>query len=497
MWGDELQVWMIARHSHSIAELISLKKYEGHPDAWYLIVYLITRFTHHPIWMQIFHAFVASITAYVIARYSPFTRAQKILIVFGYFLFFEYATISREYALGILGLFVFCAVFRPGSRKHYILLALILLLVGQTSAYAMILALSFIVAMVFEAIQTPSWRQPAGPLWWLLPLFVIIALASIGVYVLHIRPPSDAGYAGDLHLRIKGLSDSLGMFWMSFIPIPQFTRAFWNTNILRVPGILMQVMALMGVVVFCVSVLFFVRKPIVLVAYVCGAGGLFLFKQCVFPGLGVRHDGFAFILFLACLWLASGFPEKRFPVDRVERIANRFAPFQVSVLFVLLTLHTAVGLATSAAALKIPFSQARAAAEFIRSSKMDQWTIIGDKDGPVSPVAGYLDRDFYYVMGNRSGSYVILDNKRDIKPVMPFAAKMAAEQHHKVLVILSYPSDTLGQGMSEIASFQGAAVKDHNYYLYVVEPIPDSSTQNGRSLSESSAVFTLPGNRKP
>jgi hypothetical protein len=61
MWRDELQVWMIARHSHSIAELTSLKKYEGQPDAWYLIVYLITRITHRPIWMQLFHGFVASI----------------------------------------------------------------------------------------------------------------------------------------------------------------------------------------------------------------------------------------------------------------------------------------------------------------------------------------------------------------------------------------------------------------------------------------------------
>jgi hypothetical protein len=31
MWRDELQTWMLARHSESISQLISLKRYEGHP----------------------------------------------------------------------------------------------------------------------------------------------------------------------------------------------------------------------------------------------------------------------------------------------------------------------------------------------------------------------------------------------------------------------------------------------------------------------------------
>jgi hypothetical protein len=501
MWRDELQVWMIARHSHSIAELIALKRYEGQPDAWFLFVYLITRITHHPIWMQLFHGFVASITAYVIARYSPFTRLQKILIVFGYFLFFEYATISREYALGVLGIFLFCAVFRPGPRKNYLLLALLLLFVCQTSIYGAIVAISFILAMLFEAIGTSSWRQSAAPLRWQLPLATTIAAALIGVTVLHMRPSPEAGYTAGLPFRIKGLSNSLSIFWMSFVPIPQLTRTFWNTNILQVPGVLFRFMALMGVVVFCVSVLFFLRKPIVLCAYVCGAAGLFLFKQFVFRGY-MRHDGLAFILFLACLWLASSFPEKRFRVDRVERVANWFAPLQVKVLFVFLAIQTAVGLAASGAALKIPFSQARATAEFIRSNEMDQWPIIGDEDYLISPIAGYLDRDVYYVAGNRPGSFILWDKKRELDsagPVMPFAAKIAAEQHQKVLVILSYPSDTFGEGVSEIASFKGAIVRDENYYLYVVQPIPNPSTQNTTSTSDFSGVSLRPAarNRKP
>jgi hypothetical protein len=468
MWRDELQVWMIARHSHSIAELISLKRYEGHPDAWFLLVYLITKVTANPLWMQVVHVFVASATAFVIARYSPFTRAQKMLIVFGYFLFFEYATISREYALGILGIFIFCAVFRPGPKKNYLLLAIILAFMCQTSIYAVIVALAFILAMVFEAIQTPSWRQAVTSLWWQFPLGALIVLSSLDLSVLHMHPPPDGGIA-DFHRGLKGLSDTLSMFWTGFIPIPQWTRTFWNTNILKVPGMSFHIMTFLALAVLGVSVLFFLRKPVALIAYAVGAAGLLLFKQFVFRGY-LRHDGFAFILFLACLWLAAAFPEKRFPQETLERIAKWFTPLRPEVLLTLLIVQAGVGLAASCAAWEIPFSEASSVAQFIRATKMDGWPIIGDQDVATSSVAADLNRKLFYVAGEREGDFVIWDKQRldSTESVMAAATEMAGRLHHKVLVILSYPGDAVGKNVNEIASFQGAVVPDENYTLFVV-----------------------------
>lgn len=484
MWRDELQVWMIARHSHSIAELISLKKYEGHPDAWFLAVYLITRLTSHPIWMQIFSAFVASITTYVIARYSPFTRIQKILIVFGYFLFFEYATISREYVLAVLALFTFCAVFRAGLGKNYLLLALLLGFFCQTSIYSVLITLALIAALLVEVIQTPSCRHSLVSKWPQLALAMAIVTTSVCAALLHIHPPPDEGYITRFNHSIKGLSRTLSMFWTSFIPIPDITRAFHSSNIIQYAGLFsateqVRFMAFIGVIIFCFSALFFIHKPVVLFAYVCGEIGLLCFKQVVYLG-AVWHDGFAFILFLACLWLASAFPEKRFPINGVERASSWFAPFQSGVLYFLLAVQAGAGVAVSVAALKIPFSQSRAAAEFIRANKMDRWTIIGDRDFSVSPIAGYLDREIYYVAGNRFGSFIIWDKKRigDASgSVMPFAVKTATELHQKVLVILSYPAATVGQGVTEIAFFDGAIEQRENYYLYVVQPVYNSGSK--------------------
>ena len=88
MWRDELQAWMIARDSSSLIDLYNNLRYEGHPSLWYIFLYAITRFTDNPLAMQLFHLLIASGTIYVFAKFSPFTKLQKILFTFGYFPFY-------------------------------------------------------------------------------------------------------------------------------------------------------------------------------------------------------------------------------------------------------------------------------------------------------------------------------------------------------------------------------------------------------------------------
>ena len=54
MWRDELQAFMLAAASQTPLDLFAKLKYgaEGHPGLWYLLLWLVTRFTTDPIWMQ-------------------------------------------------------------------------------------------------------------------------------------------------------------------------------------------------------------------------------------------------------------------------------------------------------------------------------------------------------------------------------------------------------------------------------------------------------------
>ncbi|MGD0965558.1 MAG: hypothetical protein ABSA57_16830 [Candidatus Acidiferrales bacterium] len=468
MWEDEMQVWSFATHSHSVRELFHVTRYEGHPHAWQFLVYVVSRWSSNPVAMQILHLAIATITAYVVARYSPFPWFEKVLIVFGYFFFFEYATISRDYALGILCLVSFCAVFRPGPEKRYGLLAILLGLMAESNIYALILALSLALMMVFEAMQSPQPRQyifsRRGELAGVAVLFLTAVLISLH----HIRPPANAEWDTRSQLVVHtrtGFSGTLAMMWRAFVPIPQLSRRFWNSNLLL--GDHTRGMAVLSILLFGISVLFFVRKRTVLFLYVSGLAALTLFKQLVYGG-GLRHDGHAFILFLACVWLGKSYPEQRFPLPIIETAAERLRPYQDRLFRGLLVGQVIAALVASVIALKVPFSESRAASDFLRSKRMDQMFIIGDSDIAVSPIAGYLNREIYYPQGSRMGSYVIWDQGRTpaTEPTLELGRRKAAEQHQDVLVILNFPD----QSAHEIASFQGGTVPSENYYMYWIPP---------------------------
>jgi hypothetical protein len=475
LWRDELQTWMLARHSSSISQLISLKKYEGHPDAWFLVIYVVTRLTNNPVGMKVAHLLIATVTVYIVTFYSHFTRLQKTLLVFGYFLFFEYATVSRNYALGILFTFIFCALFRSGPRKNYLILAIPLALLCQTSIYGVMIAFSFTVLLLFEATRSPKRLQFLLQSTRRLAFALVVLLASVSLSALHMAPPQDGAMPEPFPVDLTNFARSFCIFWDSFAPVPRFTWHFWETNLLWDANFLHGHGALLfltplSILICGVSILFFIRKPVVLLAYTSGITALFLFKHRVHFG-GVRHDGHVFILFLACLWLASEFPDEQAPILKLQRIADRFAPFHDALLVGVFSLQAAVGLAVSVAALWVPFSEGKAVADFIHGRHMEDMLIVGDEDAPVSTVAGYLDRYIYYIKANRMGSFILWDKKRLAdahQPVVELATREAATRSADVLLILSYRADTIPSTARELGSFQHS-MSGEDYYLYLLQ----------------------------
>ena len=105
MWRDEVQQWLLVRDSYDLFELNQNLKYEGSPGLWYYLLFPITRIFNDPFYMQVLHVLISSSTIFIIFRYSPFNKIQKILLTFNYFLFFEYSQISRSYGLSVFLIF--------------------------------------------------------------------------------------------------------------------------------------------------------------------------------------------------------------------------------------------------------------------------------------------------------------------------------------------------------------------------------------------------------
>src|SRR6202042_344587 len=110
LWGDELQAWNIAKGRSNLLGVLRNTRFEGHPPAWYIVLWVISKFTHSLIFVQAVHLVIAISIVYLILFYSPYPALTKILLPFGYYFLFEYAILSRNYAMGILSGMLICLV---------------------------------------------------------------------------------------------------------------------------------------------------------------------------------------------------------------------------------------------------------------------------------------------------------------------------------------------------------------------------------------------------
>lgn len=482
MWRDELQAWMIAEWSGSLVELVRNMSYDGHPPLWYLLLYAVTRFTHDPTAMQFLHLGIAAAAVYVFARCAPFSRLNRALFCFGYFPAYEYAVISRNYAAGVLCLFAFCAVYRPGAGKRYLALAVPLALLANTSAYGLMLAAALSLMVAYEFVREPGVWGRVRAHWPELGSAALVVAGAAAVAAWQMYPPADSGNVlyRTSDVGIDGVRYplswpfTLSAFWRAFAPLPRFNYHLWNSNALDAES---TVVAVFSVVILVATVLTLVvlRRRAALVAYLAGVGAILLFVHTKFYG-SVRHHGHIYMLFVACLWLAARSPEDapllpRGAGDRALRFVKRHGQ-RVAAAF--LAFHVIDAAYFCRADWLYPFSRSREAADFIRERGLESLYVVADQDAQVSPVAAYLHKKLYYQRADREGTFIVWDRAWRSWPeqnLLQTARRKAAERGEPVLVVSNYrltPDDST----EPVTEITGSIVGDEDYYIYVAKPAP-------------------------
>ena len=137
MWRDEYEEYLQARDAEGFLGIGNIMN-QGHAMLWQSCLWIITRFTHNPVAMKLFHGLIAATFAFVLIFKSPFKLWQSGLVLLSYFLVFEYAVISRCYAFGVLFFMLFAAKFTKNQRLD-LTTGLILFFLANTSIYAMML----------------------------------------------------------------------------------------------------------------------------------------------------------------------------------------------------------------------------------------------------------------------------------------------------------------------------------------------------------------------
>lgn len=396
MWRDEVNPWLIVRENATMADMFAAIHYEGHPPLWYLLLLPLSLLTHDPQAMQLLHLAIATATIAVFARFAPFSPVQKILFSLGYLPFYEFALISRNYAIGLFLAVLFCAVFAR-RRQAIVALSLILVLMANASAFGLFLALALGLALAWDELQIARHSQhttmPVAP----RALAAALFLAGVGMSLYFMLQPTDSQLAGGpsgwfLQFDMHQAARAVGRIWNGYIAVLVFSDS-------RLLDALFFAALSLGLFAQFAGALRH-HKPAA--AYIVGTAIIVGFAYARFAG-APRHYGHHFVLLLAALWIADSLA-RRAGQPGGEATWGRWPS---RVLWFLLICQAAAGVVAFSRDVIVPYSAGRAAAAHLQAQlPAPDGIIVASPDFVMAPISAYLGRRLHYPEIGGEGGFV-------------------------------------------------------------------------------------------
>lgn len=444
MWRDELQAIMIAFRSDSVSGLLYNSRYEGHGFLWFYLCFLLSKISTSLIAFKLMHWLIAFGSVVLLFFRSPFSVAQKLLFGFGYFLFYEYTVITRNYSLSCLLAFLFCFVMTSQIRRKEFYAAAILFLLFQTTIYGFLLGAGLSL-FLFRLTQERNRASAIG-------IFLFLVIGGM-LTLVKMMPPVDSGFAEEwtMSFDLQKAVHSFEIIFESFVPVPNFYLHFWGTNILDGSPILTGLKVLLSLALLTGIYLFF-KRSVTRQAFFLIAAGIVLFTYIKYEGF-LRHYGHLVIGFIACLWLDTERKE-------VNRKGN-------GLLFVLCSLHVVTALFAILTDLRSPFSGSQEVAKYL-SKVTDQNSVISaDPDFTGIPVAGYLNRDLFLPRSKLTSGYIHFDTIRENAITFPevYSRTLMSSSSRDIYFLLNYIPDTLRYNLTLLYSGPPAIVEDERYFV--------------------------------
>ena len=466
-WRDEMNVWLIARDSPTLAALINNIHYDrAHPGLWHLIVATLHTGFGHPIAMQIVHWLLAMGSLMLFWRYSAFSQGQKWLFTFGYLPFYEYSIIARNYAVAMFLLFAICALW-PTRRRAYWPLAGLVALLANSNVYAlwmaMAIALTLVLEFLFEANRPRPWLDIVGS-------GVLMGVGCV-VSLYFILPPSEVANSalGEsfFYFDLDRLLSTVGRFFAGYYTVIPNRKRLLDV----------VVCTLVAIAAFVLVSLRLIKKPYALTFYLAANGLILGFTYAKFMPRFIRHFGNFYLVLFAALWLGQQFTEsavitRHWPLLERWSVQSRRG-FRL-ILTTVLIVNLVNGLYWFGLDLAVPYSAGRAAAAYIRQADFQSAFMVGSRDAELAPLSGHLGRQIYYPERQALGSYTLFF-KGDRQPVEQAEVLRQVSEllptHPEILLVLteSLAVPTLGLIITPLEAFERS--QNETYYLYWVRAV--------------------------
>lgn len=442
LWVDEIHSWNIAKGSASLFDLLHNIRYEGHPPVWYMILWPIAQCTHNPAYIQLAQWFIAVSVVFTILFFAPFSFTTRLLLPFGYLFLFEYGTLSRNYAIGVLVALWICILLSGEYKSRLWVYYLLLFILSNTHLLALLLAASLHLYFLLKTIEQKK-------VWPTVLLQAILGAIVLVPALYMIAPPADSEMNASFFVKYwnsKQLITLIQLPARAFLPVPAWWQYhFWNVTLWEAAqnqySILKWLIGMLSLGILWLACWLLRQHKKSLSLFVANYV-LTCMVGFIFPLNSARYAGFVFIAFIAAYWLHAS----NTPVTKKRQW----------YIYCLLTIQVVAGLFTVTRDWKYPFSNAYRVKELLAqvpvSQRMvtDYWAL--------NTLSAYADQPFYCIDLQKSVSFLTWNSD--------------------FTVMLNKP-DRYSSGLTRL--FQQEGIKDA--YLLSVSP-PASLEQMDARLSQ-------------
>ena len=354
-WVDETQTFLLVRNL-SFGDLFRQLKFEGHPLAWYLLIFPFIKLGF-PIFIQnVLSTLLGIGSAYIILFKSPFDRFIKIIFLVSSPVMFQFTVVARSYSLLTFVLLLILVIHPNRYEKRWVILySLSLFILINTHLYAALIAGAFFAADLIEFIV----YQKINPFKNKRIIFVGITflLATVLLFITNYPGQYYHVYQRN-YLDIPSTGFNIQVLWRLLYTVFSNSIPFSSAVFNRLPSIAHYV----------IPVLFFVGVLLWLLIhknskYAITFYGTSILLIIILAGMIQynQHMGGILVLALwATVWLAR-------PI-----VPTKLTLVLFSLVFVLLSNNYLLAIYS----LNHPFSGAKAAANFLIENHLDEQNVL-------------------------------------------------------------------------------------------------------------------------
>jgi hypothetical protein len=478
MWRDETNAWALAARSRTLGELIYFARNEAHPYLWYVLLWIVSRASASLVALKFVAAVVGTSNYLVLGLFSPFSRLEKLLLFCSYYISFEYEVLARMY--GVMLLLVLLYLRSRTSRPLNVPRNAVWLgLIANADTFGVLLtfALSLEYMLFLWSVYPRSkrqWSEKIVPGVIIYVLFLVVSFASL-IPTKHVSTEMSKGgplaHAWErIHLSEAVRTATLDSWYPLDTGAP---RHYWNVSHKRHVTDVFLALALLA------AGLQFRREKRLLFMLVFYSLVLIAFMHLVYQGFS-RHYGTMFVVFLGALWIQRS-------QDAKPPMSAAFLPAPPRFALVPLGVCAWAGIVVAYASWTHPFSQAGAAAQWLRVNHYDSLPLAGMPDYAAVNVAEHLGRPMYFPECNCTDRFMQFWDRRDHFSAAQFPSRLAlafgeAQQPDLIYVGIRALTEDELRALADLsieatplAQFTGAEEPEENFFLYELKMVKSSS----------------------